>query len=143
MNLLQPACSDFNFYHKVWFGYSNKTDEEGRYCRSFSITYQLTQIIEELTQVWNTMGQLVNLLDLFLITCPDKCSAKVLLSIGMSDHSLVSIQIDSKSMTSLDLPFHRMFFLNAKANLYSLQSYMTEALFPKPSLNMLPSKLLP
>lgn len=102
-----------------------------------SIAYELTQIIEEPTQVPDTTGQQANLLDLFLASCPDISSAKVLAPIGMSDHSLVSVQIDSKRITSPDLPCHRIVFCYVEADWGSIWSYMMQA-----SSNMLPPKLL-
>lgn len=45
-------CGDLNVQHKELLVYWNKTDEEGRYYRAFSIAYELTQNIEESTQFW-------------------------------------------------------------------------------------------
>lgn len=83
-------CSDFNIHHKDWLVHSNKTGKEGRYYGDFSIAYELTQIIEELTPVPNVMWQQANLFNLFLTYCTDECLAKVLPTIGTSDHSLSS-----------------------------------------------------
>lgn len=40
-------CGNFNI-HKEWQVHSNRTNEEGKYCHDFSITYKLAQIIESL-----------------------------------------------------------------------------------------------
>lgn len=50
-------CGDFNIHHKKWLIHSNKTNEEGNYYRDFSITYEQTQIIEELIRVLHARGQ--------------------------------------------------------------------------------------
>lgn len=34
-------CDDLNIHHKQWLFHSNITDNEGKYCHDFSITYKL------------------------------------------------------------------------------------------------------
>lgn len=106
----------FNIYHKEWLVHSNKTNAEGKYCRDFSIAYELTQIIREPTQVLDKKGHQVNLLSFILTSCPDKCLSKVLPPLGTSDHSLISVQIDAKLKVSPDVPFHGMIFHYAKVD---------------------------
>lgn len=66
-------CDDFNIHHKEWLVHSNKSDEEGRYCYDFSITYDLIQIIDKHTHVPDTTVHRTNLLNLFFASCPEKC----------------------------------------------------------------------
>lgn len=91
---------DYIIYHKVWLVQCNKSDE-GRYCREFSIAYVLTQIIEEPFRVPEATGHQANLLDLFLASCPDKCLAKFLPPLVISDYSLIRVQIGAEPKTSL------------------------------------------
>lgn len=122
-------CGDFNIHHKEWIVHSNKTDFEGRYCRDYSIAYELTQIIGEPTCVQTTCHQ-VNILNLFLTSCPDKCLTKVLPPLGTSVHSLISVQFNAKPMTSCDVPLYRMIFHYLKADWDNFCSYIMEAPLP-------------
>lgn len=65
-------CGDINIHQKEWLFYSFKPDEEYRYCKEFSIVYNLTQIIECAIRVADAAGHLANLLDLFLTLFPEK-----------------------------------------------------------------------
>lgn len=57
------------------------------------ITYYLNRVLD-------IGGHRANLLDLFLTSCPDKCSTEELPSMGSSDYSLVYIRIDAKPLIS-------------------------------------------
>lgn len=73
----------------------------------------------------------------FLTPYHDKRSAEVLTPIDTTDHSLVSVQIDSKPITSPDLPCSCRVFRYAEADWGTFRSYMTEAPLSTTS-NMLP-----
>lgn len=88
-----------------------KTDVKGKYWRDFAIAYELTQIIGEPTRVPNTAWHQASILDLFITSWPDKWLSKILPPLGLSDHSLISIQINTKPKPSPDVQFHRIIFL--------------------------------
>ena len=120
-------CGDFNVHHGEWLIHSNKTTPEGRYCHDFAVAYDLTQTVTKPTRVPDATGQYANLLDLFLTSCPEKCSTSVLSPLGSSDHCVVSVKVDTKSDTSTDVPFHRTVFRYSKADWDSFRSFMADA----------------
>ena len=121
------VCGDFNVHHSEWLIHSNKTTPEGRYCYDFAVAYDLTQTVTKPTRVPDAPGQYANLLDLFLTSCPEKCSTSVLSPLGSSDHCVVSVKIDAKSEISTDVPFHRTVFRYSKADWDSFRSFMADA----------------
>ena len=120
-------CGDFNVHHSEWLIHSNKTTPEGRYCHDFAVAYDLTQTVTKPTRVPDATGQYANLLDLFLTSCPERCSTSVLSPLGSSDHCVVSVKVDTKSDTSTDVPFHRTVFRYSKADWDSFRSFMADA----------------
>lgn len=86
-------CGGFNLHHKEWLVHSKITDKEGRYSRDISIAYKLTQIVDKPSRIPKTR----HCTNIFLTSCSEKCSAKVLPLLGTADHSLVSVKIDAKS----------------------------------------------
>ena len=120
-------CGDFNIHHEKWLVYSNKTDPEGRYCYDFSVAYELTQIIDSPTHVPDIIDQYHNLLDLYLTTCPDLCTATVSSPLGRSDHCMVSVAIDVQCKQSTDVPFHRTVYRYSKADWDGFRSFIADA----------------
>lgn len=59
-----------------------------------AIAYKLIQIVDEPTPVPGLVGNHANLLDLFLMTSPDKCNVTFIG--GSSDHSLTCVKTDAK-----------------------------------------------
>ena len=86
---------DFNIHHKDWLTYSRGTDRSGELCYNFSISRDLTQMVNSSTQVPDCDSDRPDLLDLFL--SPDN---------GNSDHVVVSVSIDFPSYSQQDAPFH-------------------------------------
>ena len=57
---------DFNIHHKDWLTYSRGTDRSGELCYNFSISRDLTQMVNSSTQVPDCDSDRPDLLDLFL-----------------------------------------------------------------------------
>lgn len=73
------VCGDLNVYPKQnWRGERVDT--------AMTLTYELNQIVGEPSHVSNILDHDTSLRDLYLTTCPDKCSL-----LGSLDHSLVWI----------------------------------------------------
>ena len=119
-------CGDFNIHHKEWLIHSNCTDEEGRYCHSFAIAYDLTQIVDKPTRVPDVVGQFASLLDLFLTSCPETCSQSIHSPLGSSDHCLIQVKIEAKCKVSSDTPFHRKVFRYSKADWDGFRSFLSD-----------------
>lgn len=87
--------------------------------------YLTTQTVDKPTLAPDTAGHHANLLDLFLASCFDQCSAKVLPSLGTSDHSLIYVKLDVNLLISSDVPFHRTILLYNKTSDHTLLMYLS------------------
>ena len=70
---------DFHVHHKDWLTYSGGTDRPGELCYDFSISNDLTQIVNSHSHA---------LLDFSI------CSTMAFPPLGNSDHAVVSVSID-------------------------------------------------
>lgn len=86
--------SSFYIHYKERLVCYNRTDNESRYSRGFSIEYKLSQITEEPIRVLDATCQQMNLLEVFLLSAPIN-----------AQYSLVSVY--SKVISYPDLSFHR------------------------------------
>ena len=85
---------DFNIHHKDWLTYSGGTDRTGELCYNFSISNDLTQMVNFPTQIPDCDSHIPALLDLFFSSDASICSTMALSLLGNSDHVLVSVSID-------------------------------------------------
>ena len=69
---------DFNVHHKDWLTYSGGTDRPGKLCYNFSISNDLTQIINFPTRIPDCDSQSPARLDLFLSSDASICSTMAL-----------------------------------------------------------------
>ena len=107
---------DFNVHHKEWLKYSRGTNHPGEQCYNFSISQDLTQIVDFPTRIPDCDTHNPALLDLFLTSNPDVCSAEAFAPLGNSDHVVVSVSIDFVISSDRDAPFHRTAFNYTKAD---------------------------
>ena len=82
---------DFNIHHKDWTTYSGGTDRPGELCYNFSISNDLTQIVNFSTQIHNSHSPA--LLDLFISSDASICSTMAFPPLGNADHVVVSVSI--------------------------------------------------
>ena len=99
---------DFNVHHKDWLTYSGGTDRPGELCYNFSISNDLTQIVNFPTQIPDCDSHSPTLLDLFLSSDTIICSTIAFPPLGNSDHVVVSVAIDFPINSKQDTLFHRM-----------------------------------
>ena len=99
---------DFNIHHKDWLTYSGGTDRPGELCYNFSISNDLTQIVNFPTWIPDCDSNSPALLDLFISSGASICSTMVFPLLGNSDHVVVSVSIDFPINLKQDTPFHRM-----------------------------------
>ena len=85
---------DINTCHKDWLTYSGGTDRTGELCYNFSISNDLTQMVNFPTQIPDCDSHIPALLDLFFSSDASICSTMALSLLGNSDHVLVSVSID-------------------------------------------------
>ena len=85
---------DFNVHHKDWLTYSGGTDRPGELCYNFSISNDLTQIVNIPTRIPDCDSHSPALLDLFISSDASICSTMAFPPLGNSDHVVVSVSID-------------------------------------------------
>ena len=70
---------DFNVHHKDWLTYSGGTDRPGELCYNFSISNDLTQIVNFPTRILDCDSHSPALLDLFISSNTSICSTMAFL----------------------------------------------------------------
>ena len=89
--LINPSANvfvfgDFNAHHKDWLTYSGGTDRPGELCYNFSISNDLTHIVNFPTQIPDCDSHSPALLDFFLSSDTSTCSTMASPPLGNSDH---------------------------------------------------------
>ena len=111
LSINPSACvfvfGDFNVHHKDWLTYSGGTDRPGELCYNFSISNDLTQIVNFLTWIPDCDSHSPALSDLFISSDVSICSTMAFLPLGNSDH-VVSVSIDFPINSKQDTLFHRV-----------------------------------
>ena len=100
------AFGDFNVHHEDWFTYSSGTDRPGELCYNFSISNDLTQMVNFPTQIPDCDSHSPALLDLFPSSDASICSTMAFPPLGNSDHVVVSVSIDFPTNSQQDAPFN-------------------------------------
>ena len=100
--LINPSANvfvfwDFNVHHKDWLTYSGGTDQPGELCYNFSISNDLTQMVNFPTRIPDCDSHSPALLDLFLSSDASICSTMAFPPLRNSDHVVVSVSIDFPS----------------------------------------------
>ena len=111
--LIYPSANvfvfgDFNIHHKDWHAYSSGTDRSGELCYNFSISNDLTEMVNFPTQIPDCDYHSPALLDLFISSDANICSTMAFPLLGNSDHVVVSVSIDFPTNSQQDAPFHRI-----------------------------------
>ena len=118
--LINPSANvfvfgDFNVHHKDWLTNSGGTDRPGELCYNFSISNDLTQMINFPTRIPDCDSHSPSLLDFFLYSDTSICFAMASPPLGNSDHVAVSVSIDFLSYSQRDAPFHRIAYDYSRA----------------------------
>ena len=102
---------DFNVHHKDWITYSSRIDSSDEICYNFSISKDLTQMVNFPNQISDCDSHNPALLDLFISSDVSVCSTMALPPLGNSDHVVVSVSIEfpSNSQRSVSLHSLRLF----------------------------------
>ena len=99
---------DFNVHHKDWLTYFGGTDRPGELCYNFSISNDLTHIVNFPTQIPDCDSHSPALLDLSISSDTSICSTMAFPPLQNSDHVVVSVSIDFPINSKQDTLFHRM-----------------------------------
>ena len=97
---------DFNVHHKDWLTYSGGTDRPGELCYNFSISNDLTQMVNFPTRIPDCDSHSPALLDLFLSSDASICFTMVFSPLGNSNHVFVSVSTDFPTNSKQNTPFH-------------------------------------
>ena len=97
---------DFNVHHKDWLTYSSGTDRPGELCYNFSISNDLTQMVNFPTRIPDCDSHSPALLDLFISSDISICSIMAFPPLENSDHVVVSVFVDFPSNSQRDTLFH-------------------------------------
>ena len=85
---------DFNVHHNDWLTYSGGTDRPAELCYNFSISNNLTQIVNFPTPIPDCDSHSPALLDLLLSSDASICSTMAFPPLGNSKHVVVTVSID-------------------------------------------------
>ena len=99
---------DFNVHHKDWLTYSGGADRPGELCYNFSISNDLTQMVNFPTRIPDCDSHSPALLDLFLSSNTIICSTMAFPALGNSDHVFVSVSLDFPINSKQNTLFHRV-----------------------------------
>ena len=102
---------DFNLHPKDWLTYSAGTDRPGELCYNFSVSYDLTQMVNFPTRIPDCA-----LLDFFLSSDASICSTMVFPPLRNCDNVVVSVSIDFLSYSQQDNPFHLIAYYYSRAD---------------------------
>ena len=97
---------DFNVHHKDCPTYSGGTDRPGELCYNFSISNDLTQMVNFPTRIHDCDSHSPALLDLFISSDPTIYYTMAFPPLGNTDHVVVSVFIDFLINLKQDTPFY-------------------------------------
>ena len=117
---------DFNVHHKNWLTYSSGTDRPGQLCYNFSISNDLTQMVDFPTRIPDCDSHSPALLDLFLSSDASICSTTAFPPFGNSDHVVVSVSIDFPTNSQQDTLFHRITYDYSRADWDGLRDHLRD-----------------
>ena len=102
------SFGDFNVPNKDWLAYSGGTDRPGELCYNFSISNNLTQMVNFHTWIPDRDSHGPALLDLFITSDASTCSIMAFPPLGNSDYAVIPLSIDFPSNSKQDALFHRI-----------------------------------
>ena len=122
---------DFNAHHNDWLTYSGGTDRPGELCYNFSISNNLTQIVNFPTQIPDCDSHSPALLDLFISSDTSIFSTMAFPPLGNSDHIVVSVSIDFPINSKQDTPFHCVAYDYSRADWDGLCDHLRDVPWEK------------
>ena len=132
--LIDPSAkvfvfADFSIHHKYWLTYSRGTDRSGELCCNFSVSNNLTQMVNFPTQIPDCDSHSPALLDLFLSCDTSICPTMAFPPLENSDHVVVLVSIDFPSYLQQDAPFHCMAYDYSCADWDGLCDHLRDVLW--------------
>ena len=93
---------------------------------NFSISNDLTQMVNVPTRIQDCDSHTPALLNFFLSSDASICSTIAFLLLGNSDHVVVSVSIDFPSNSQRNAPFHRIAYNYSRADCDGLRDHLTD-----------------
>ena len=115
---------DFNIHQKGSLIYSGGTDPPVKLCYNFSISNDLTQLVNFPTWISDCNSHSLALLDFFLSSDASICSTMAFPPLENSDH--VSVSIDFPSNSQQDALFHRIAYDYSHADWDGLHDHLRD-----------------
>ena len=115
---------DFNVHHKDWLTYSGGIDRPGELCYNFSVSNDLTQIVNFPTRIPDCDSHSPALLDLFLSSDASIFSTMSFPPLGNSDHFVVSVSMDFLINSKQGSPFHHVAYDYSRADWDGLRDHL-------------------
>ena len=116
----------FNVNHKDWLTNSGGTDRPGETCYNFSISNNLTQMVNFPTRIPGCGSPSPALLDLFISSDASICSTMAFPSLWNSDHVVVSVSVDFPSYSQWDALFCHTAYDYSRADWDSLPDHLRD-----------------
>ena len=117
---------DFNVHHKDWLTYSGGTDRLGKLCYNFSVSNELTQMVNFPTRIPDWDSKSPALLDLFISSDASISSTIAFPLLGNSYHVVVSVSIDFPINSKRDTLFPFIAYDYSRANWESLRDHLRD-----------------
>ena len=117
---------DFSIHYKDWLTYSDGADRPVELCYNFSISNELTQMVNFPTRILDCVSHSPALLDFFLSFDASICSTMAFLPLGNSNNVVVSACMDVSSNLQRDVPFHRMAYDYSRADWGGLHDHLRD-----------------
>ena len=112
LSVIPPATvfisGDFTIHHENWLIYSGGIDRHGELCCNFSISNDLTQMVNFPTQILDCGSHSPVLLHLFISSDAGTCSTMAFTPLRNSNHVVVSVSNDFPSNSKWDALFHHL-----------------------------------
>ena len=123
----QPTCFVFgDFYHKDLLTYSGGTDRPDELCYNFSVSNDLTKMVNFPARIPDCDPHSHALLDLYLSSDVIICSTMAFPPLGNSDLVAVSVSIGFLSNSKWNPSFHREDYNYSRADWNSLHRHLTD-----------------
>ena len=118
---------DFNVHHRDWLTYSGGTDRPDELCYNFSISNDLTEMVNFSTRIPDSNSHSSAPLDSFFSSDTNICSRMAFPPLGNSDHVVVSVSIDFPLNSQRDAPFHRIAYDYSQFDWKGLRDHLRDA----------------
>ena len=117
---------DFNVHHKDWLTYSGANDRPGEICHNFSISNDLTQMVNFPTRIPDCDCHSTAFLDFCLSSDASICTTMALPSLRNSGPVVVSVSIHFPVNSKRDTTFHRIVYDYSRADWDGLRDHLRD-----------------